>query len=208
MVQCVMGAVSDDGIHWRKTKQPLLFREGDTQDPMPEPNRIGDFHRPSLLWDQGKWRLWFDYWVPGQGVCMGYAENTESFGSAGGFQIQHDLDKPLLRGWPNPDVIRIGKTYHCFSDAPGFPGKKGWAGRQIREAISSDGVSWQLLDFIPPDDDADANHVPQAFTTTIDGKEWLYLFYSTQVGNKRNDGKYHFEYDRIRAMRRPISSDK
>jgi len=29
MVQCVMGAVSDDGIVWRKTDQPLLIRAED-----------------------------------------------------------------------------------------------------------------------------------------------------------------------------------
>jgi hypothetical protein len=204
IVQCVMGAVSDDGIAWQKTDQPLLIRAADAPDPKPEPDRIGDFHRPSLLWDEGKWRLWFDYWLPGKGVCMGYAENLGDFGAAGAFQIQHDLEKPLIEGWPNPDVIRIGDTYHCFSDAPGYPGKSGWAGRQLREAVSQDGAVWTMLDFIPPDDDTDANHVPQAFATTIDGQRWLYLFYSTQIGNKRNDGRYHYEYDRIRAMRRPI----
>ena len=39
-------------------------------------------------------------------------------------------------------------------------------------------------------------------TTTIDGRQWLYLFYATQIGYGRKDGQYHFEYDRIRAMRR------
>jgi hypothetical protein len=204
MVQCVMGAISDDGITWRKTEQPLLIREGDTPDPKPEPGRIGDFHRPSLLWDEGKWRLWFDYWLPGGGVCMGYAENRGDFGDTGGFQIQHDLEKPLIRDWPNPEVIRIGDAYHSFSDAPGYPGKSGWTARQLREAVSEDGITWRLRDFISPDDDTEANHVPQALATTIEGQPWLYLFYSTQVGTKRNDGVYHFEYDRIRAMRRPI----
>jgi len=38
----------------------------------------------------------------------------------------------------------------------------------------------------------------------MDGKEWLYLFYATQIGASKNDGQYHYQYDRIRAMRRPI----
>ena len=37
--------------------------------------------------------------------------------------------------------------------------------------------------------------------TTIDGKQWLYLFYSTQRGGEPN---YDYRYDRIRAMRREI----
>ncbi len=208
MVQCVMGAVSEDGIHWKKTQQPLLIRAGDTANPEPEQERIGDFHRPCLLWDKGKWRLWFDYWLPGKGVCMGYAENKGDFAAAGGFKIQNDLTQPLIEGWPNPDIIRIGETYHSFSDAPGYPGESGWKGRQLREAVSKDGITWELRDFIPPDEDTDANHVPQAFTTTLDGKRWLYIFYATQIGNGLNDGRYHFEYNRIRAMRRPIDNSE
>lgn len=76
--------------------------------------------------------------------------------------------------------------------------------RQLREAVSDDGLSWKKLDYIEPDDDADACHVPQGLVTKIDNKEWLYLFYATQIGYKKNDGKYHYQYDRIRAMRREI----
>ncbi len=54
MVQCVMGAVSADGVHWKKADQPLLIRAQDTASPQPEPERIGDFHRPSLHWDRGQ----------------------------------------------------------------------------------------------------------------------------------------------------------
>lgn len=207
MVLCVMGAVSADGIHWEKSEQPLLIRPGDTADPKPDPTRIGDFHRPSLLWEQGKWRLWFDYMVPGKGIAMGYAEKSGEFLGKGGFKIQHDLRQPLLENWPNPEVIRIGKTYHCFADPSGFPikpGESGWKSRQLREAISPDGLSWKRLDFIPPDEDADACHVPQALRTKVNGQDWLYLFYATQIGNRKNDGEYHYQYDRIRAMRRAV----
>jgi hypothetical protein len=207
MVQCVMGAVSEDGIHWRKTDEPLLIHPGDSDTPQPEPDRIGDFHRPSLLWLDGKWRLYFDYWLPSKGVCLGYAENTGDFMQKGGFKIKHDLKQPLMENWPNPEVIRIGNTFHCFGDPVGYPikpGESGWKSRQLREAISSDGLLWEKLDFIPPDEDADACHVPQALVTTINGNKWLYLFYSTQIGYKKNDSVYHFQYDRIQAMRRPV----
>ena len=211
MVQCLMGAVSDDGIHWTKSDQPLLIRAEDTARPEPEPDRIGDFHRPSLHWDGGRWRLWFDYWLPGTGVCMGYAENTGEFLASGGFEVQHDLRAPLLDNWPNPEVIKIGDQYHCFADPPGYPiapGESGWKSRQLREAVSPDGMNWEKRDFIPPDDDVDACQVPQALVTRIDGQDWLYLFYSTQVGYRRNDGHYHFQFDRIRAMRRALGGDR
>jgi hypothetical protein len=91
---------------------------------------------------------------------------------------------------------------------PGWPGCDATFHARSKDLttweVSKDGIEWKLLDFIAPDDDTDANHVPQAFATTIDGAKWLYLFYSTQVGHGRNDGRYLFEYDRIRAMRRRI----
>jgi len=207
MVQCIMGAVSKDGIHWEKTKQPLLIRKGDSPDPKPEPDRIGDFHRPCLRWEDNRWKLWFDYWLPGSGACMGFAENERAFTLRNGFKVQHDLKQPLLKDWPNPEIVRVGGTYYSFSDAPHYPielGESRWKGRQLREAVSSDGLSWKKLDFIAPDDDADACHVPQALAVEMDGKEWLYLFYATQIGSSKNDGQYHYQYDRIRAMRRPI----
>lgn len=205
MVQCVMGAESADGITWQKSAQPLLIRTEDTDNPPPQPGRIGDFHRPSLMRDGDKWRLWFDYWLPGNGVCMGYAENQGAFMEPDGFAIQHDLSHPLIASWPNPSVVRIGEMYHCFADPPGYaikPGESGWKSRQMREAVSRDGMKWDVLDFIEPDHDADACHVPQAAVLTLEGKQWLYLFYATQIGAKKNDGKYHYQYDRIRAMRR------
>jgi sucrose-6-phosphate hydrolase SacC (GH32 family) len=207
LILCIMGATSNDGIHWEKTEQPLLIRAGDTANPKPEPGRIGDFHRPSLHRQDGKWRLWFDYRLPGSGYCMGYAENTGDFRQKGGFKIMHDLRKPLVDNWPNPEVIKVGDRYFCFSDPPGYPTKIGesrWMSRQLREAVSDDGMHWTKLAYIPPDDDADACHVPQALVTNIDGKRWLYLFYATQIGYRKNDGKYHYEYDRIRAMRHEL----
>lgn len=210
MVQCLMGAVSDDGIHWTKTDQPLMIAPQDTAEPKPDPDRTGDFHRPSLHWQKGKWRLWFDYRLPGMNACVGYAENTGEFARPGGFKVQHDLQKPLLTQWPNPEIVQVNGKYHCFSDPPGYPtppNESHWKRRQLREAVSDDGLTWKILDYIPPDEDTDACHVPQALVTTIDGQRWLYLFYSTQVGYSRNDGRYHFQYDRIRAMRRPIAED-
>jgi hypothetical protein len=207
MLCCVMGATSGDGIHWQKTEQPLLIESPEAQNPPSRQGWTGDFHRPSLLWDQGKWRLWFDYWHPTQGVCMGYAENTGDFRAAGGFRILRAGTNPLLVNWPNPEVVKIGPRYHAFADPVGYPPKRGdknegWTSRAICEAVSEDGLNWQVVGFLTPDRDAAACHVPQALVTKIDGKSWLYLFYATQRGGQP---EYNFRYDRIRAMRRPVA---
>jgi hypothetical protein len=213
-VLCVMGAESDDGIHWTKSPAPLLIRTGDSDHPQPEPNRTGDFQRPCLRWDNGRWMLWFDYWLPGKGVCMGCAENLGDFFHEGGFK-PHDLSRPLLVDWPNPEVIKIGNEYHSFSDPSGYPvsssipeDARKWMTRQLREAVSPDGISsWRKLAYIPPDDDSPACHVPQTLLIQKDGRPWLYLFYATQIGYRKDGNLYDYEYDRIRAMRRPADME-
>jgi arylsulfatase A-like enzyme len=212
MVQCIMGATSIDGIQWEKTHQPLLIRAADTASPRPEPDRIGDFHRPCLRRHAGKWKLWFDYWVPGKGICLGLAENEADFAQLNGFVPRHDLAEPLLENWPNPDMVLVGGRWHSFADPSGYPLPQDtppdaarWMRRQLREAVSDDGLHWQQLPFIAPDADAPACHVPQALVTRQDGRAWLYLFYATQGGNRGDAGRYRYEYDRIRAMRREIS---
>jgi len=210
MVSCIMGATSKDGIHWKKTQQPLLIAAEDLPSPRPNSHRIGDYARPSLHCEKGTWKMWMDYWIPGKGVCLGLAENSGDFQEKGGFQVVHQLASPLLVDWPNPDVVQIGDTYHAFADPGGWPMREKdshWMTRQLREAVSRDGVHWERLDFIPPDSDADACHVPHAFLTSLDGKRWLYLFYATQIGNSRKDGTYHYQYDKIRAMRRMLPDD-
>jgi hypothetical protein len=206
MLCCIMGATSNDGIHWRKTEQPLLIETPEAQNAETDAGFIVDFHRPSLMWDKGRWRLWFDYWNSPNGVCMGYAENRGAFGAKDGFVVKHDLKKPLIVNWPNPEIIRIDKRYYSFSDPCGYPPKmndpdKGWTSRALCEATSKDGLNWTITGYIEPDSDAAACHVPQALVTNVDGKNWLYLFYATQRGGN----PYDYRYDRIRAMRKEVS---
>lgn len=210
MLLCIMGATSSDGLRWTKTAQPLLIEPPEVQNPATDENWLGDYHRPSLLWDNNRWRLWFDYWHPTKGVCMGYAENEGAFDAPGAFRIKHDLmAAPMIPNWPNPEVIRIGGKYHSFADPCGYPPKmndpdKGWTSRALCEAVSDDGLNWKVVGFIAPDPDAAALHVPQALVTRMDGREWLCLFYATQRGLRDNPALYDFRYDRIRAMRRPL----
>jgi hypothetical protein len=206
MLLCVMGATSKDGIHWKKTAQPLLIEPPEAQSPTTAKGWTGDFHRPSLMWDEGKWRLWFDYWHPTKGVCMAYAENVGHFDAPGGFEVLRAGLNPLLVEWPNPEVVKVGNRYHSFAD-PIDPRRKydhikyPMRSRAICEAVSDDGLNWKIVGFIQPEDDAFATHVPQALVTEVDGKKWLYLFYSTQRGGEPT---YDYRYDRIRAMRREV----
>jgi len=202
---CVMGAVSDDGIHWRRSRRPLLIYEPEVgaapTTPRTDAFVNGMYHRPSLLFDQGKWRLWFDYWTGGD-VAMGYAEGEEDAFLEGAFQVLRAGDNPLLHEWPNPAVVKVGQKYYAFADPSGYG--VGWAGRQLAEAESDDGITWRILGYLPPDSDTPACHVP-APTLVRDGdQEWLVVFYACQIGGAPT---YDYRYDRIRYMKRLVSRE-
>lgn len=224
MICCIMGATSIDGIHWKKTEKPLLIAAVDNKyPPDPCPDRIGDFLRPSLLWDEIEniWKLYFDYYNASlTGVNTGMAENKGDF-ATGTFEFVHALDKPLLTNWPNPEVVKIGSCYFSFGDPPGYTdatapaGKEvsiGWQERQLSMAQSVDGIVWEKKYYIKPDSGIDAEHVPQTLVCKRDGKWWLYLFYATQVGWRKGDfvypffkeGDYKWVYDQIRYIRQEI----
>lgn len=206
MILCIMGAVSEDGINWTKTQAPLLIEPENMLHATTEEDYTGDYHRPCLLWDEGKWRLWFDYWHPTRGVCMGYAENTGDFTTSGGFKILHGGLEPLIFNWPNPEVVRVNGKYYSYADPCGYPPmvhdrNAGWTSRALCEAESEDGIQWKVNGFISPDPDAPACHVPQVTLIEQDGKPYLYLFYATQRGG---DPVFDYRYNRIRMMRKPI----
>ncbi len=226
IICCIMGATSQDGIHWRKSEKPLLIAAEDLIfPPKPSPERIGDFHRPSLLWNEkkSKWDMYFDYYHPAiEGFPVSLAENTGDF-LRGKFEIVNPLDDPLLTNWPNPDMVCFDSVYYSFSDGRGYSatapqGKvpSGWQSRQIMIARSRDGLEWEKLYTIPPDSGIDANQIPQALVCKRDGKLWLYVFYATQVGWRDNgidyklfnEGEeYNWFYDEIRYMRQEITTE-
>ncbi len=207
-ILCVMGAVSEDGIHWTRSEAPLLIHEPDVGRPGREaakrPGPHGEFmhgmyHRPSLVYEDGTWRLWFDYWDGT--VALGYAEAPERDFLKGGFTVLCAGDRPVLREWPNPAVIKVGKRYYSFADPSGYG--QGWPGRQIAEAVSDNGLDWRMLGWIPPDADTPACHVPSPFLHEEDGRTWLVVFYACQIGGE----PYDYRYDRIRYMKRDVSRE-
>jgi len=203
-ISVVMGATSKDGIHWSRALYPLLIYEpeiGRNEGDYTDPNYQGNFHRPSLMWDEDHWRMWFDYWqLNNGGLGLGHAECRGDPMKHSDWVITHDLDQPLIKNWPNPDVIKIGRNYYSVADPSGYPGKTGWPARQICQALSADGLHWKILGFIRPDDDTPANHVPEAFLEARDDQAWLYLFYACQIGGD----PYDYRYDRIRYMKKPV----
>ena len=45
-------------------------------------------------------------------------------------------------------------------------------------ATSPNGWDWTVEGYIMPEDRKYGTHLPQAFTETVDGKTYLYIFYS------------------------------
>jgi hypothetical protein len=193
-----MGATSPDGIHWTKTKRPILiYRPEIGAQGVGEigATMFGMYHRPSLMFDQGKWRCWFDY-ISGSSLALGYAECPEgSFADPSAWSVVRAGDKPLLENFPNPDVIRVGNHYYAYSDSGGY-GSGGWPSRHICEAVSSDGIDWHVLGHIPPEPDVPATHIPEALVLEENGKTKIVVFYACQVGGE----PYDYRYDRIRYM--------
>ncbi len=206
VVSCVMGAVSDDGIHWTKSTSPIAIWEDeytngweivDGKIPPAAEDYYGSYHRPSLMWDQGHWRLWFDYFLPGTFVSLGYAENGGDFLEPAAWQIKRAGTEPLLRDFPNPSVVRAGEKYYAFSDAPNFPPEYGGDGRLLTMAISDDGLDWRVLGHLAPEG-VESAHVPEAFVKRDAEGLWLYVFYSW----KPQVEPWDYRYKKIRAIRK------
>ena len=189
IVNCVMGATSEDGIEWNKSKKPLLIWEKELEEGWkadePKPPSVGGYHRPSLNWDKEErlWKIWFDYYLPGTFLSMGYAVNSTNFAEPDNWEVLRAGEEPLLRDWPNPDVVKIHGKYYAFSDAPYFGSTLGGPqnDRRIVMAVSDDGLNWRVLGHIMPEDERFGTHLPQTYVEEIDGTLYLYVFYSMVI---------------------------
>lgn len=213
VTSCVMGATSKDGIHWTKTETPILIWNKESlnrwdiawRNPAPPPDEYyGSYHRPSLMFDKGIWRLWFDYYHPGTFVCMGYAECTGDFMNSENWKVIHAGSDSLLKDWPNTSVIKINdEKYYAFSDAPGYPAEYGGDGRVLTMAESKDGLHWKMLGHLRPEG-MEASHVPEAFISKESDGTWLYLFYAWKP-ESQPDKPWDYRYKEIRYMRKQLS---
>jgi len=201
---CIMGATSADGIHWTKSPGPVLFWE-------PEINKIwgtgigigpdgrwvdgffGCYHRPTFIFDEdlNKWRMWHDYIERGS-MSMGYAEAEAGTDImlASSWKKINELDNPMYRDYPNPDVIKIDGRFYGVADPypashganPAYFSKmSGWVLRHITFIVSEDGYKWKPAGWIQHDSDATANQVPCLYYE--DGT--MYVFYAIQDSDFR-----------------------
>lgn len=204
---CVMGAVSSDGLHWVRSSKPILAYSGEygRMEPVGDVVLYGSYHRPSLMWEEGEFRLWFDYWAGTEaGVSMGYAVNRGDFLNPSDWKIVCGGDRPALPHFPNPDVVRVGRLYFAYGD-PGGYGSHPWRSRKIVEAVSADGINWLVLGYVNPDPGVAATHVPEAFVRRLHQGRWrIYVFYACQVGGE----PYNYRYDRLRCMWRDVTAEE
>jgi len=199
---CIMGAVSEDEINWHKSEFPILIHKEDVGAgtvPQGDAHMNGIYHRPALLHEDGKFKLWFDYWTD-KGLSMGYAENSGEFLNHEDWRVIRADDDPCLFEFPNPDIIKVGDVYFAYAD-PGVAGDHPWKRRMLTEAVSVNGLDWVVLGYVEPDGDAPATHVPQAFVTHENGETWINVSYACQIGGNPN---YDYRYRCIRFMRRKI----
>jgi len=207
LVSCVMAATSTDGLHWKKSEKPIALWSKEYADPWylvdgkvgdPPPGHMGSYHRPALMYDSGRWRLWFDYYLPGTFLSLGVMENTAEFLRPEAWRLLRADQAPLLRNWPNACVVRAGKWLYSFSDAPYYPPEVGGEGRMLTMARSGDGLDWEVLGYLRPEPEA-CSHVPEALV--LDG--WLYVFYAY----KPIVQPWDYRYKEIRMMRHRLADD-
>lgn len=189
IINCIMGATSTDGINWTKSEAPIMIWEKEYTEGWvagePAPPSTGGYHRPSIIWDEeeNKWKMWFDYYLPGTFLSMGYAVNNGDFMDPQDWQLIHAEETPQLRDWPNPEVVKINGKYYAFSDAPGYGSSYGGPqnDRQIVMATSDNGWDWRVVGKMLPEDKKYGTHLPQTYVEEENGELYLYVFYSMVI---------------------------
>lgn len=201
-ILCVMGATSRDGITWTRSAEPILIHREDLGAPglaHGESHLLGSYHRPTLLHEEGVFRLWFDYWAgDARGVSVGYAECRGEFLDPDDWEVLRAGDEPVLAQFPNPDVVRVGDLLLAFGDPPVGHTGHGWIDRKITLAASRDGLAWEVLGHLEPDPGVPATHVPEAYVEPEGDGYRVWLTYATQRGGE----PYDYMYDSLRLMSR------
>ena len=208
---CIMGAVSTDGINWKRSEKPLIIwdkEKGYNEKANPQ-EYMGGHQRPSLMFEDGVWKMWYDY----HGNLIGYAENAGEFMDSSEWRELYCGDRPLIKA-VDFDVVKIGGIYYAYGDPflywygiddttlPDYPELSGsWNKRQIVEYRSTDGLNWKATGWFRPDEGYGANQIPQVFLDHKNGR--VCIFYATQRGRKFSD-EYDWRWDSIRMMYKDI----
>ena len=195
----VMGAVSSDGINWQRRTMPLLVSPIEYGALEPVSNTM--YHRPSLMYEDGKFKIWFDYWADNtMGLSTGYAELAGVASSAtflnGIPALIRSGSNPVIAQWPNPTVIHVGSMYYSYADPPQYADSSpqgAWIARKITEAVSPDSINWTVTGYIDPESDCAADQIPEAYYT---GDGNIYLTYGCFTSFDQN------AYAMIKSIRR------
>lgn len=219
---CIMGAASTDGINWTRTKAPLLIWEkeyGMDEDISRSPKNdtyFGMYQRPSLMYDGGKWKIWYDYWAgynSGNGTSIGYAENSGNFMDPKSWNRKTGDTTPLIKQFVDIDVVKIGRIYYAYGDpylqACGISDPEikvespEWSLRQIVETQSEDGLKWKITGYFRPDAGSPTNQIPQVF---LDHKnQRVCIFYATQRG-LQGSSSYDWHWNNFRYMYKSLTN--
>ena len=113
-------ATSEDGISWQKRGIVVDVGAGSSW----EPDRVG---RPSVIYEDGEFRMWYDGQIFGVARHVGYATSPD------GFNWTKHPDNPVVLNEGAIDVARVGTGYVMLAE-----GHNG-----IRYYTSSDRISWQ-----------------------------------------------------------------
>jgi hypothetical protein len=80
-------------------------------------HELGSYHRPSLMIEDGKFKIWFDGYVKNS-FDMLYGENDSNFMDKNDWKIMRGMDNQALISFPNPDIVKIEDLYLGFGDPP------------------------------------------------------------------------------------------
>lgn len=202
--QGIMAAVSSDGVHWQKASRSYFASPTERGG---VDNANGNmYHRPSLMYENGKFRMWFDYWTTAGGLVMGYAElpmanPTPSAFLSSTFTGINVGDYPQINAFPNPDVIKAEGLYYAYADPPqqyDAAHEDPWQARKVTEATSPDGINWTVKGYVDAEPGCAANHVPEAFYEN----GTIYI----NTGCQKGGVPYDYMYKDIRRMSKQISA--
>lgn len=154
-------AVSDDGINWTRLDRPVLTADAGWEN--------GRTQCPHVMYENGKYRLWYSgggFWEPDR---MGYAESDD------GINWQKYADNPIFE--PDPthfwerqhteacNVIHFGGYYYMF-----YIGMEDMYRSTINAARSRDGITgWERC----PDNPLITEGLPGSWDVEAMYKPWI-----------------------------------
>ncbi len=115
-------ATSSDGVAW--TKQGVVLDVG-APDSW-EPDRVG---RPSVLYEEGEFRMWYDGQIYQVARHVGYATSPD------GFTWTRHPGNPVVANEGAIDVDRVGDWYVMLTES----------GQGTRMYVAHDPVEWQFV---------------------------------------------------------------